>query len=128
PGSWLVNSYLNRGLAFEGHGDIDKAKADFNAVLAVPVADTGSKASQATARARLAMLDKAEALPVRPATNSAGGRRVALVIGNGAYAHVMALPNPPNDARAVAKTLRDLGFEVTEGINADHAALEKLTR
>lgn len=128
PGSWLVNSYLNRGLAFEGHGDIDKAKADFNAVLAVPVADAGSKTSQATARARLAMLDKAEALPVRPATNSAGGRRVALVIGNGAYAHVMALPNPPNDARAVAKTLRDLGFEVTEGINADHAALEKLTR
>ena len=129
PGSWLVNSYVNRGLAFEGHGDLDKAKADFTAALAVAVADAGSKASQATARARLAMLDKAEALPVRPATNSAGGgRRVALVIGNGAYAHVTALPNPPNDARAVAKTLRDLGFEVTEGINADHSTLDKLAR
>jgi tetratricopeptide (TPR) repeat protein len=128
PGSWLVNSYVNRGLAFEGHGDIDKAKADFTAALAVPVSDAGSKATQATARARLAMLDKAETLPARPATNSAGGRRVALVIGNGAYAHVTALPNPPNDARTVARTLRDLGFEVTEGINADHAGLEKLTR
>jgi uncharacterized caspase-like protein len=39
-----------------------------------------------------------------------GGRRVALVIGNGAYANVKALPNPPNDARAIAKSLRDIGF------------------
>jgi tetratricopeptide (TPR) repeat protein len=128
PGSWLVNSYVNRGLAYEGKGDIDKAKADFNTALGVAVADAGSKSNQATARARLAMLDKAEALPARPATNSAGGRRVALVIGNGAYAHVTALPNPPNDARAVARTLRGLGFEVTEGINADNSGLQKLTR
>ena len=37
-------------------------------------------------------------------------RRVALVIGNGAYAHVRPLPNPTNDARAMAKSLRDIGF------------------
>ncbi len=66
-------------------------------------------------------------MPPRPATNSAGGRRVALVIGNGAYAHVTALPNPPNDAHSVTKTLRNLGFEVTESIDADHATLEKVT-
>ena len=128
PGSWLVNSYVSRGLAYEGKGDIDRAKADFNTALGVAVADAGSKSNQATARARLAMLDKAEALPARPTTNPTGGRRVALVIGNGAYTHVAALPNPPNDARAVAKTLRDLGFEVTEGINADNSGLQKLTR
>ena len=28
------------------------------------------------------------------------------LIGNGAYAHVTALPNPANDARAIAKNLR----------------------
>ena len=128
PGSWLVNSYLSRGLAYEAKGDIDRAKADFSAALGVTVSDAGSKANQATAKARLAILGKAEALPPRPATNSAGGRRVALVIGNGAYAHVTALPNPPNDAHAVSTTLRTLGFEVTEGINADRDSLQKLTR
>jgi len=38
-------------------------------------------------------------------------RRVALVIGNGAYA-TGPLANPPSDAEAFAAVLRDLGFEV----------------
>jgi uncharacterized caspase-like protein len=50
------------------------------------------------------------------------------VIGNGAYAHVKALPNPPNDAHAIAKNLRDLGFAVSEGIDLDRAAMQKITR
>jgi hypothetical protein len=41
-----------------------------------------------------------------------GSRRVALVIGNGSYVHVPALPNPANDARSIAKSLRDIGFAV----------------
>lgn len=40
-----------------------------------------------------------------------GPRRVALVIGNGAYAD-SPLKNPVNDARAMATSLRELGFEV----------------
>jgi hypothetical protein len=44
---------------------------------------------------------------------AADGRRVALVIGNGAYRSVPALPNPPNDAGDVAAALRRLGFTVT---------------
>ena len=32
-------------------------------------------------------------------------RRVALVIGNGSYRNVPALPNPPNDAADVAASL-----------------------
>jgi uncharacterized caspase-like protein len=51
-------------------------------------------------------------------------RRVALVVGNGAYAETAALPNPPNDARAVAATLRDLGFEVLEATDLDHAGMQ----
>ena len=50
------------------------------------------------------------------------------MIGNGAYAHVRALPNPPNDARSVAKSLRDIGFSVSEGIDLDRAAMQKMTR
>lgn len=39
--------------------------------------------------------------------------RVALVIGNGAYDGV-PLANPANDAREMARTLTDLGFQVVE--------------
>jgi Caspase domain len=43
----------------------------------------------------------------------ADGRRVALVIGNGAYRNVPALLNPPNDAGDIAAALKRLGFAVT---------------
>jgi uncharacterized caspase-like protein len=50
------------------------------------------------------------------------------VIGNGAYTHVRALPNPTNDARAMAKSLRDIGFVVTEGTDLDRAAMQATIR
>ena len=40
--------------------------------------------------------------------------RIALVIGNAAYAGSAALANPANDAAAVGAVLRRLGFQVTE--------------
>jgi len=40
----------------------------------------------------------------------AEARRVALVIGNSEYQHTRVLPNPRNDAEAIAKLLRDIGF------------------
>jgi uncharacterized caspase-like protein/peptidoglycan hydrolase-like protein with peptidoglycan-binding domain len=42
-------------------------------------------------------------------------RRVALVIGNGAYKAAPVLPNPPIDAKAVAAAFRRLHFEVIDG-------------
>ena len=42
-------------------------------------------------------------------------KRVALVIGNGDYATAPRLENPPVDARAVAASLKRLGFQVIEG-------------
>jgi Caspase domain/Putative peptidoglycan binding domain len=42
-------------------------------------------------------------------------RRVAFVVGNGAYKHVAPLPNPSHDAQAMASLLRNAGFEVVEG-------------
>lgn len=53
-----------------------------------------------------------------------GERRVALVIGNGAYADA-PLRNPVNDARAVAQLLRELGFQVLSYENADHRAMRR---
>jgi len=42
-------------------------------------------------------------------------RRVAFVVGNGAYKNVTPLPNPPIDAKAMAEVLRKVGFDVVEG-------------
>ena len=64
----------------------------------------------------------------RAETGRETGRRVALVIGNGAYAHVRPLPNPSNDARAMAKSLRDIGFVVTEGTDLDRTAMQATIR
>jgi hypothetical protein len=50
--------------------------------------------------------------------------RVALVIGNGAYAHVQHLPNPTHDAVDVAAALRHTGFEVILGTDLDQAGMQ----
>jgi hypothetical protein len=44
-------------------------------------------------------------------------KRVAFVVGNGAYKNVAALPNPAIDAKSMAKVLRNIGFDVVEGAN-----------
>ena len=53
-----------------------------------------------------------------PTAAAAEGRRVALVIGNGAYGNVPALLNPPNDASDIAAALKRLGFTVSLATNA----------
>ena len=55
----------------------------------------------------------------------AGEARVALVIGNGAYRNVPALPNPPHDAVDVAAALKRSGFDVVlAGRRLDAPAME----
>ncbi len=51
--------------------------------------------------------------------------RVALVIGNAAYAHAPLLRNPPNDAEAISASLGRLGFTVTRLDDADKRELER---
>ncbi|WP_245444193.1 caspase family protein [Bradyrhizobium sp. Y36] len=53
--------------------------------------------------------------------------RVALVIGNGAYASTAQLPNPSHDAEDVAASLRRSGFEVIQGIDLRQADMQDLT-
>ena len=52
-----------------------------------------------------------------------GESRVALVIGNGNYRET-PLRNPVNDVRAVAKALRELGFDVLAHENANKRTME----
>jgi len=40
----------------------------------------------------------------------------------------MSRPNPPNDAHAITKSLRDIGFTVSEGIDLDRATMQKTIR
>ena len=58
-------------------------------------------------------------------------RRVALILGNSAYQHAPRLPNPVNDAKAMADSLRAAGFELIGGapqIDLDRAGTERVIR
>ncbi|MCK1660652.1 caspase family protein [Bradyrhizobium sp. 151] len=151
PNSVLISGYTHRALAYEAKGNYAHASDDYKATLAIAASDAGSKANQATAKVRLSLITDASTpiprdapSPTEPAkapapqqtgaapppspAPAARGTRMALIIGNGAYSHVKALPNPPNDARAIARALRDIGFTVSEGVDLDRAAMQKMTR
>ena len=51
-------------------------------------------------------------------------KRVALIIGNGAYANATQLANPKNDAEDVAAALKREGFETIVGIDLDQAKMQ----
>ncbi|MGE3305745.1 MAG: caspase family protein [Rhizobiaceae bacterium] len=50
---------------------------------------------------------------------------VALVIGNGEYEHLPALPNPENDARAIEEMLATLGFDTSMSTDRDARRLKR---
>ena len=53
----------------------------------------------------------------------ANDRRVALLIGNGAYEHAPVLKNPGNDSSDLAETLKAVGFDVTLHTDQGQAAM-----
>ncbi|WP_293857163.1 caspase family protein [uncultured Alsobacter sp.] len=56
-------------------------------------------------------------------------RKVALLIGNGAYKSVPALRNPGNDVALMAKTLREAGFDVVDtALDQDERSLRQTLR
>jgi uncharacterized caspase-like protein len=71
----------------------------------------------------------AVALPVRAEPAGAGrrGQRTALVFGNAQYPEA-SLRNPVRDARLLATTLKDLGFDVSLAENASRDAMYTLVR
>lgn len=68
------------------------------------------------------------AMTLPPSAAEAQERRVALVIGNGAYRQAGALPNATNDAEDVAGVLRGLGFAVTLVRDQEVAAMRQAIR
>jgi uncharacterized caspase-like protein len=121
------NPLVLRGQIHESKDDRARAEADFKAALALPASDERAQKAKETARTRLALLTTGGPASAKPLTGGPG-TRVALVIGNGAYVNAAALPNPVNDARAVAKALREIGFDVSEGTDLNHTAQEQLVR
>jgi hypothetical protein len=63
-----------------------------------------------------------------PVWAQAPARRVAVVVGVGAYQTVPPLANPPRDARAIAEALKKLGFDTTLVVDPDRNALERAIR
>ena len=61
-------------------------------------------------------------LSVLPAS---AAKRVALVIGNSDYGHIIDLKNPKNDADLMEQTLRDVGFEVVRHNNLDQRGMKQ---
>jgi tetratricopeptide (TPR) repeat protein len=137
----LISAYAARGLAHEASGDIDSAKRDFQTALNIATGgvvksgagggplyfDAGSHRYHDIARARLAVLAAAVGgAAVPPARADNAGRRVALVIGNGAYMSAGALANPAKDAAAIARNLKAMGFELSEGIDLDRAGMTRV--
>jgi uncharacterized caspase-like protein len=56
--------------------------------------------------------------------NAESRKRFALVIGNSSYEWANVLPNPGNDASAIAAALQELGFSVTLSLDATRKDLD----
>jgi tetratricopeptide (TPR) repeat protein len=102
-----VRAHSGRGQLFERRHDLDQARADYRsaAYALTHYDDIEVAAARKIAQERLA------ALTDQGPRGSAKTQRVALVIGNGAYQNAHPLGNPPRDAKLIAASLRDLGFQ-----------------
>lgn len=128
-----IAAYAGRGLAYESKGDIEAAKRDFKLAIAQPATAAIKDAAlgafhnsnlryKAMAQSRLQLLEAGAAsrpapVPAPAPSTAIKERRIALVIGNSAYTGASKLANPANDAATIAKALRGIGFEVSEGLD-----------
>jgi tetratricopeptide (TPR) repeat protein len=113
-----VRAHMDRGRLFERRRDLAQARADYrSAAFALTPFD-----ELEVAMARKAAQERLAALTAQGPGPTSTGRRIALVIGNGAYRNVHPLDNPPNDAKLIAAALRDVGFQavmVTSDLTRD---------
>jgi len=129
-----IGALSGRGQVYEQQGLRSLALADYKKAIELKAVFPGDTDAQNKVRARLIVLEAPAAPPPAQASAQAGasgapqtpvGRRVALVIGNGAYKAVGELGNPKNDAAAVAGELTRLGFEVIEKHDLGVVAMRK---
>ena len=62
------------------------------------------------------------------ASPAAAEKRLALIVGNSAYASASRLANPANDAGDMAAALKQIGFEVLVGADLDKRAFDAKVR
>ena len=69
------------------------------------------------------------ALLILTAGPAAATKRVALVVGNSTYQNAPLLPNPANDAAAIAATLKSAGFDAVDSrLNLAAADMKRVLR
>jgi tetratricopeptide (TPR) repeat protein len=102
-----VRAHAGRGQLFERRRDLAQARADYRSAsfALTPFDEIDTALARSTARERLTALT-----PQGPGAATTT-RRVALIVGNGAYKNAHPLDNPPRDAKLIAATLRDVGFQ-----------------
>jgi tetratricopeptide (TPR) repeat protein len=102
-----VRAHTGRGQLFEKKHNLAQARADYRsaAFALLPFDNFDLALARQIARERLAALT-----PQAPAATDKV-RKIALIIGNGAYRNVQELGNPPRDAKLIAAALKDVGFQ-----------------
>ena len=102
-----VRAHEARGELFERRRNLDQARGDYrSAAYALSKFD---EYDVGVARAKAQ--ERLTALTQQGPGGTTKTRRIALIIGNGAYKNVHALDNPPRDAKLIAASLKDLGFQ-----------------
>ena len=102
-----VRAHTGRGQVFERKHNLEQARADYRSASFALTPYDIYEVAQAREKAR----ERLAALTLQAPAGATTTRRVALVIGNGAYQNVHPLANPPRDARLVADALRAVGFQ-----------------
>jgi tetratricopeptide (TPR) repeat protein len=102
-----IRAHAGRGQLFEKRRNLEQARADYRsaAFALTPFDEIEVATARTKAQERLA------ALTEQGPGGAAKIRRVALIIGNGAYKNVHPLDNPPRDAKLIAGSSKDLGFQ-----------------
>jgi len=133
-------AYYDRGLSYEQLGEFRPALENFRkAASLIPQSDTW----QQEAESRVALMqdklggksvvvenEKKEQVGTDDSANKdildnkSSLRKLALVIGNGNYRNATELPNPANDAAAMARMLSSIGFDVIDGVDLDKRAMD----
>jgi tetratricopeptide (TPR) repeat protein len=118
-----AGAYHSRGDIYRDKSDRERALADYQESYRLD----GSDSSLADAIADLQKALAEQNAPVAPIAKAApqvlAGKRVALVIGNGAYKNA-PLANPNLDADLVAASLKKSGFDVLEVKDADFSRFD----
>ncbi len=107
-----VRAHSGRGQIYERRHDLAQARADYRSAAYSLTRFDELDVARARAKAQERLAALTPQVPAGPST-----RRVALVIGNGAYKNVHALPNPPRDSKLIAGVLKDLGFQTVMSVS-----------